>query len=346
PVTRDDFARFSENAADENPGRAEHRSGLVALAVIAALRAGDASPWVVRAARYLVGKQDPEGKIGEPSQGWSYSHILSSEALVLAWHLLGNEEFRMPASKAIQVVHDARNSGAAGGWGYGIKPGGSDTSVTVWALRALLAAKMAGIEIKEDAVRGGMAFIDSMMGDNGRIGYSERGGLPSRGGSRKERYLPELSESLTAAGLSVFLRSSALRSNDERFQKARRLVLECPPAWTFKSRSGAVLIEKLSYEQRRKTVKNKLSTLDFYYWQHATSLFRSWHLVRGKTIHRSSHWKSFPSLVGSHQRKSGDAKGSWDPDDAWGKDGGRTYATAMLALALANFEFTVAMVGE
>ena len=38
--------------------------------------------------------------------------------------------------------------------------------------------------------------------------------------------------------------------------------------------------------------------------------------------------------VVAHQRKDGNAEGSWDPVDPWGKDGGRIYATAILALAL------------
>ena len=344
PVLEADYKRFSEDPADGGNGHNQHRAGLTALSVIAALRAGDASPWVIRAARYLVGKQDSEGKIGDPSQHWIYNHVLASEALSLAAHLLGNEEFRMPARKATWLINAARNTGAAAGWRYGLKPGDSDTSVTVWALRALLAAKMAGIQVEDDTLRGGMAFIQAMMGKDGRIGYEKQGAPTNRTGARIDRFLPQLSESMTAAGTSVLLYSPMLKANDQRLQKARRIVIGCPPTFTFKSRSGAVLLEKLSYGEKRKI--NRLSTLDFYYWQHATALFRAWRLTRGKTIHRASDWKNLPSLLGSHQRKSGDARGSWDPEDPFSAEGGRTYATAILALALANLEFTAAMVGE
>ena len=34
------------------------------------------------------------------------------------------------------------------------------------------------------------------------------------------------------------------------------------------------------------------------------------------------------------QKRDGNAKGSWDPVDAWGEDGGRVYATAINTLTL------------
>jgi hypothetical protein len=35
-----------------------------------------------------------------------------------------------------------------------------------------------------------------------------------------------------------------------------------------------------------------------------------------------------------HQRTDGDERGSWDPVDSWGAEGGRVYATALLTLSL------------
>jgi hypothetical protein len=34
------------------------------------------------------------------------------------------------------------------------------------------------------------------------------------------------------------------------------------------------------------------------------------------------------------QRKDANFKGSWDPIDPWGQDGGRVYATAIMVLCL------------
>jgi hypothetical protein len=40
------------------------------------------------------------------------------------------------------------------------------------------------------------------------------------------------------------------------------------------------------------------------------------------------------SAVVMRQRRNGNAKGSWDPDCAWGVEGGRVYSTAMAVLML------------
>ncbi len=70
-----------------------------------------------------------------------------------------------------------------------------------------------------------------------------------------------------------------------------------------------------------------------YYWHYATHALASiggpaWSAWREKLV----------SVVTAHQRTEGEAcdyKGSWDPIDPWGPDGGRVYATAILTICLA-----------
>jgi len=343
-TTDQDFRRFSDDERDWGAGRKQHREGLTALAVIAALRAGDASPWVGRAAAFLLSRQQDSGRIGADGTSMLYNHALSTEALVLAHHLLGDAPFKAAATRAVGFLQSARQPHPNGGWRYAIRPERSDTSITVWAVRALLAAKMAGLPVDEDALQGGLRFIESMWSDEGQIGYVATSRPPSRPERLDRTFLPSLSESMTAAGLSVLLQSELVRPQDPRVARAGRLVVGCPPAWGFRSRGGQSLAKKLTPGQRRRM--DALKTPDFYYWQHATAMFRSWRMVRKKVIHRSSDWKSFVSLLASKQRKSGDARGSWDPKDPWSEDGGRTYSTATLALALANLTFMEPLVGE
>jgi len=344
PISGRDFARFSEDEDAWGTGREEHRVGVAALAVIAALRAGDASPWVSTAVRHIVSAQDSEGRVTNRGQRWMYSQVLATEALVLAWHLLGDSKLRLPANKAVKFLLDARQPESLGGWRYDIRDSESDTSMTAWAVRALLTARMAGLQVEDEALRGGLAFIESMTADDGRIGYQEVGGRPGRPSSRAQKYLPKLSESLTAGGLSVLLHSATVNAADPRVKAAVRLILSCPPAWSFSPRPGATLLQKLTYEEKRR--RNNYSTKDFYYWQHATFLFRTWRIVRGKTVHKNSDWKGMTTFATAQQKKAGDARGSWDPDDAWGEDGGRSYATAMVALAIVNSVFDDPLVGE
>ena len=69
---------------------------------------------------------------------------------------------------------------------------------------------------------------------------------------------------------------------------------------------------------------------DFYYWYWgSTALFQL------GDPHWSSWEKALIDTLSDLQRTSPTcAKGSWDPSGAWGEEGGRVYATAMLALAL------------
>ena len=102
---------------------------------------------------------------------------------------------------------------------------------------------MAGLPVDDAAIRSGLAFVESKMSDEGRIGYQTAGAATVRANAKVAKYLPKLSESLTAAGLSVLAHSETLNSADPRVKAGIRLVLGCPPAWTFKSRTGAVLTE-------------------------------------------------------------------------------------------------------
>ena len=76
-------------------------------------------------------------------------------------------------------------------------------------------------------------------------------------------------------------------------------------------------------------------SIDMYYWYYATlAMFQ----VGGK------HWDKWKAgmetAMVEHQRKDTDFceyKGSWDPIDPWGLDGGRVYATALLAVVLSTY---------
>ncbi|MAG56748.1 MAG: hypothetical protein CMJ83_10695 [Planctomycetes bacterium] len=345
PMRATDFEVFSEDPKDGGAGNRRYRTGVTALAVLAALRSGDGSPWVRRALDFILSSQGSDGRLGGSSTSQTYDHMIASEALMFGWHLLGDAKFHIAGKKAVRWIVDARNPGAAGAWRYGARSGESDTSVTVWAIRALHAAHMAGFKVPSEALHGGFSFIDSMIGDDGRIGYQTTGGVTTRNGQNQRRHLPKLSESMTAAGLSVLIFAPGKKASDRRFKKGLVLLFESPPAWSFRSLPGSHHHEKLTFAEKRQY--KKYSPVDFYYWQHGTFLFRSWKRAFGNTVHNNSQWRAFPQFAAAQQRKSGDAKGSFNPDTTpWGYAGGRSYATAIMALAMTNASFTDAFVGE
>jgi hypothetical protein len=73
----------------------------------------------------------------------------------------------------------------------------------------------------------------------------------------------------------------------------------------------------------------KAGTIDFYYWYYGTYAL---HQLGGPA------WREWSQAIAKNvvgkQRADGNARGSWDPIDAWGDDGGRVYSTAILALTL------------
>jgi hypothetical protein len=73
-------------------------------------------------------------------------------------------------------------------------------------------------------------------------------------------------------------------------------------------------------------------TIDMYYWYYATlAIFQ----IGGDLWQK---WeKALDSSMVANQRMEGTYcafKGSWDPVDPWGPDGGRVYSTAILCMCL------------
>ena len=56
--------------------------------------------------------------------------------------------------------------------------------------------------------------------------------------------------------------------------------------------------------------------------------------VRKSAENLLSAERTFEEAVAEQQRSDGNHKGSWDPNGAWGHEGGRVYTTAINALTL------------
>jgi hypothetical protein len=91
-------------------------------------------------------------------------------------------------------------------------------------------------------------------------------------------------------------------------RKGARLCLEKPPVW-----------------------RPDDGSIDMYYWYYGTlamfqvggPAWRDWNVALEKAVIATQHGKG-----------SGRREGSWDPIGAWGDDGGRVYATAVMAMCL------------
>ena len=70
-------------------------------------------------------------------------------------------------------------------------------------------------------------------------------------------------------------------------------------------------------------------TVDLYYWYHGARALR---------LGGGNAWLPWRAALRdallANQQRDGNARGSWDPVDVWGADGGRVYATALATMAL------------
>jgi hypothetical protein len=318
-------------AGPDGAGKAAYDVGVTGLSLLAFLGAGythrsddpDGFGKVVsNGLKWLKSQQDAEGCFGPRASGhYVYNHAIATLAMVEAYAMTGASIFRSPTQRALDFVTITRNPYFA--WRYGVKPGDNDTSVTGWMMMALKSAKMsnesdvaagraASLVIDEDAFDGVRTWIDKMTDpDTGRVGYQQRGSGPARPTELVDRFPSERSESMTAVGVlaRIFLRENPKTSD---------LV-----------KKGAALCTKPEMLPRWDTSDG---SIDMYYWYYATlAMFQ----VGGEPW---SRWnKAMQTAVVDTQRKDGDYglyKGSWDPVDPWGADGGRVYSTACLAMCL------------
>jgi hypothetical protein len=281
-------------------------SGLALLAFLGAGHGPDVGSYkdtVKRGLHYLAKAQDPEGCFGGRSTpNFTYGHAIATLAMAEGLGLSGNSIYRRHATRGLQFVQASKNPYRA--WRYGVRPGDDDSSVTGWMIMALHSAALAGLQVDPQVLKDARNFLDEVTNDYGRVGYTQRGTGPMRPEGKLEEFPAEHSESLTAVGIlsRVFLGEDPKTS--EPIRKGAALLAKRLPRW-----------EK--------------PKLDFYYWYYGSlAAFQ----VGGET------WKAWrpamESAILAHQRRDGDEKGSWDPEDCWGEEGGRVYSTAVLTLCL------------
>jgi hypothetical protein len=302
----------------DGPGGALYDVGVTGLALLAFLGAGytdrgatHENPFArnVRAGlRYLMSQQDEEGCFGtRASQHFMYNHALAALAICEAYWLTRNPRYKKSAQDALNFIARSRNPYLA--WRYEPRGGENDTSVTGWMIMALKSGKYGGLEIDMDAFDGARTWIDKVTDpDFGQVGYNMPGGTSARPEGMQDRFPPEKTQSMTAAGILTRIFLGEDPRSSKMIKMGADLCLEHPPVWD-----------------------PEAGTIDMYYWYYATlALFQ----VGG------DHWKrwnrAMTDAIVKHQwpRKSGSRTGSWDPIGPWGPDGGRVYSTACMVLCL------------
>jgi tetratricopeptide (TPR) repeat protein len=296
----------------DGKGQQYYDVGVTALAVLVFLEAGYTDRdnhyalEVYRGLQWLISQQDHRGIFGtRESQHFHYNHAIATLALAKALALTKDERFKAPLNAAVDYIVRARDP-KKGGWRYEPAGGEADTSVTTWCYRALVAANAAGIEVDLEPVTAGVRqWINSMASADGTIGYNLRGAGVARP-EEKMSFLADRSRATTAAGTVTRLLLAGKKYDKKRILPSLDRCLERPPTWI----PGG--------------------DIDMYYWYCGT-------LACAADKTRARKWKKpLHKAVLKHQHKAGSGArtGSWDPIGVWGAEGGRVYATAMMALTL------------
>jgi hypothetical protein len=294
------------------PGGPLYDPGLSGLALCAFLSSGETHKTMRHGAvvrnglKYLKGIQDAEGCFGpRTSNHFIYNHALATLAMANAYGLTQSPLFRESVEGGVRFALQAQNPYLA--WRYGVRPQDNDTSVTSWMVLALAYARQAGIPVDDQAFSGTLAWLDKVTEpEYGRAGYTARGNGPARPQELIDAFPSDRSEALTAAAVTMrFLCGQG--AADAYVAKGLDLCARILPAW------------------------DETGSVDFYYWFFGTLAARR---AGGGFLEKWEPALREALLPRQRGEESGCARGSWDPVDPWGADGGRVYATALNAMAL------------
>jgi hypothetical protein len=192
-------------------------------------------------------------------------------------------------------------------WRYYPQDGDNDTSLTGWMVLALKSAKDFGLTVDQNALKYSLLWLDEVTDPaTGQAGYTRRGEGSSRREGMQDRFPSAKTEALTGVALLCrFFLGEDPKTQPLMHLAADRL-LKKPPVWD-----------------------EAAGTIDMYGWYYSSyAMFQ----VGGS---RWDAWnRKMTKAIVETQRQDGNFKGSWDPKDPWGQDGGRVYATAMMVLCL------------
>jgi hypothetical protein len=169
---------------------------------------------------WLLARQERRGYIGD-DRPFMYNEALAACALIEAHGMRFGSVSRENAQAAVDYLVSAQRPSPAGrglwGWRYDARGyverelAGSrdraalhdaDASVTGWCVLTLKAAKLAGLDVPDEAMEGGLAFAKYVTAGNGMVGYvrPEEAGQALSGGGDHFRYHPAV---MSALGMCI-----------------------------------------------------------------------------------------------------------------------------------------------
>jgi prenyltransferase beta subunit len=185
PTARGTIALVRLQGADGSfAGEKPYRVGITAIAGLAMLSAGDVAPsttmpHVQKAARFILKSQNANGYLhSEGDAAGMYGHGFATLFLTQLYATTSDEalkaELTGPIKRAVHLIETAQ--GNQGGWRYTPQPADADVSVTAAQVKALAAAKEAGIAVSEKTLMRAVTYLKSAQQPDGGFAYVVGGG--------------------------------------------------------------------------------------------------------------------------------------------------------------------------
>lgn len=282
-----------------------------------------------RGVDFLLACQAPNGKIdsapswapslmGAPSTGdpnphptnaSNYNHTIGALALAEAYAMSGEESLREPAQRAIAHLFEVPQGGDLP-WGAYLR--GEDAAPGSFAIQALVVGKAAGLEVDPAFLDIAREYVSALVDD-------------ATGRPRFQHVMPFCLGGYD--GTATLLAGRAFLGmplDDEVASKQFAFMDPHRPNW-----NGHFAIPKAKPRSPADRWRNEDDILNLWYFRYASIALRA----RGGDAWE--RWrKELEAVLLPMQRVDGDDEGSWDPEGAWSRVGGRVYATAFAALAL------------
>ena len=159
---------------------ANYNVGLSALALLALMTADEKAPAqddaTARGLGFLLAQQDgPSGLFGPAITGSLYNHTLACLALLEGRTPGDGREEGLKRGLALLVRHQR----AEGGWSYlRARSSPPNSSLTSWALLALMEAESRGVADYAAEIERGFAWLQATVDQEGRAGYRRPGDHP------------------------------------------------------------------------------------------------------------------------------------------------------------------------
>ncbi len=125
---------------------------------------------------WLLERQRPTGDlfVGGGSNTHMYSHAIATMAICEAYGISRDSKLHEPAQRAINFIVRSQHV-RDGGWRYEAGQAG-DTSVFGWQMFALRSARLAGLSVSKNALKGCRVYLDLAATDRHRTMYAYQPG--------------------------------------------------------------------------------------------------------------------------------------------------------------------------